>query len=198
MWSCILSINTCRGLIGLIGALGVVVGVIKVDSDYDNHGKKSSPVGNLFFFGGWLLFASSIGLLNDNLSGFNIDFKALLGMVGSVLVVVAALVSQLVMYQKNVMMMRFHLMFFVASWVVTSYAISIPSNIVDSHQMIKFILALIGAVGVILGMILQMQYRKRGLEFVKTGQLSPGNSYSPGLPFFTAGWLFLAFANALL
>jgi len=198
MWTCILSINTCRGLIGLIGALGVVTGVIKTDSDYDNQGKSSSPIGNFFFFGGWLLFASSVGLLNNNLSGLDINFKALMGVVGSVLVVIAAALSQLVMYKKNVMMMRFHLMFFIFSWVVLSYAISIPSSVVDSNQMIKFTLALIGAAGVILGMILQMKYRKRGLEFIKTGKPSLGNSYSPGLPFFTAGWLFLAFANALL
>ena len=191
-------INTCRGLIGLIGALCVVTGVITVDSQYDNYGKTSSAVGNLFFFGGFALFACSIGLLNNNLSGFNINLKALLGIGGSLLVIATAALSQLVMYKKNIMMMRFHLMFFIFSWTVTAYAISISSDVVGANQLIKFAIALMGAAGVILGMILQMQYRKRGLDFIKTGKLSPGNSYSPGLPFFTAGWLFLAFANALL
>ena len=198
MVNCILSVNTCRGLLGLIGALSVITGVIKVDSNYDNYGKKSSPIGNLFFFGGWLLFASSIGLLNNNLSGLNINFKALLGLVGSALVMIAAALSQLVMYKKNVMMMRFHLMFFIFSLTVMAYAISIPINVVESNQLIKFTLALMGAAGMVVGMILQMKYRKRGFDFVRTGKLSPANSYSPGLPFFTAGWLFLAFANALL
>ncbi len=200
MWSCILSVSACRGLIGLIGALGVVIGVIKIDSDYDNYGKSGSPIGNFFFFGGWVLFAGSVGLLNNNLSGFNVDFKALLGIVGSLLVIISASLSQLVMYKKNIMMMRFHLAFFIFSWIVTAYAISLPLNVAvaDKNQLIRFIIALMGAIGVILGMVLQMQYRKRGLDFVETGKLSPGNSYSPGLPFFTAGWLFLAFANALL
>ncbi len=198
MWNCVVIVNTCRGLVGLIGALCVITGVIKVDSDYDNYGKTDSAIGNLFFFGGWLLFACSVGLLNNNLSGLNINLKALLGIVGSLLVVTAAGLSQLVMYKKNIMMMRFHLMFFIFSWTVTAYAISISSDVVGANQLIKFAIALMGAAGVILGMILQMQYRKRGLDFIKTGKLSPGNSYSPGLPFFTAGWLFLAFANALL
>ena len=136
-------VNACRGLIGLIGALCVVIGVIKVDSDYDNYGKTSSPVGNLFFFVGWFLFASSIGLLNNNLSGLNINLKALLGIVGSLLVIASAALSQLVMYQKNVMMMRFHLIFFIFTWVITAYAISIPSNIAGANQFIKFAIALL-------------------------------------------------------
>ncbi len=194
---CMLTVNVCRGLIGLIGALSVVIGVIKVDSDYDNHGKTASPLGKLFFLGGWFLFACSIGLLNNQLSGLNFDIKAVLGIIGSLLVIAAASLSQEVMYKKNVMMMRFHLIFFIAAWVVVAYAISLPSTLVSVNQLVKFIIAFIGALGVVLGMILQMQYRKRGFDFIKTGELSLGDSYSPGLPLFTAGWLFLAFANAL-
>lgn len=201
MWNCIVMLNVCRGFVGLLGALAVVIGVIMVDSQYDNYGRTDSTIGNFFFFGGWILFACSIGLLNDNLTGLNFTFKALLGIVGSVLVIAAAALSQLVMYAKNTTMMRVHLIFFVVAWMITAYAISLPTAGMASAsagQWFKFIVGCIGALGVIGGMVLQMMYRKRGFEFITTGKPSAGNSYSPGLPVFTAGWLFVALANALI
>ena len=198
MWSYLLSVNACRGFIGLIGAIFVIIGVIKTDSDYDNFGKTDSPYGAFFFFSGWLLFAASIGFINQSAAGFVFSWKALFGFVGSALVIVAASLSQVVMYKKDVKMMRAHLIFFIISWIFTAYAIAMPAYAFLPIHYKRFFIALLGAFGVIYGMLLQMQYRKRGLKFIETGQPSPGNSYSPGLPFFTAGWLFLALANALM
>ena len=193
-----LMVNTFRGLVGLVGAIGVVVGVINIDGTYDNQGMAGSPVGTVFFLAGWLLFALSVGLLSNDLSSFNLNLKALLGIVGSFLVAIAASLSQQVMYKKDMNLMMIFLVFFMVAWGILVYAISLPSGANDVNQFIRFILGAMGAIGVIAGMIFQMKNRKRGFDFVKTGKTSLANAYSPGLPFFTAGWLFLAFANAIL
>ncbi len=151
MWSYLLSVNACRGFIGLIGAIFVIIGVIKTDSDYDNFGKTDSPYGAFFFFSGWLLFAASIGFINQSAAGFVFSWKALFGFVGFALVIVAASLSQVVMYKKDVKMMRAHLIFFIISWIFTAYAIAMPAYAFLPIHYKRFFIALLGAFGVIYG-----------------------------------------------
>jgi len=127
MVDCSIVVNTCRGLIGLIGALSIIIGVIRTDSDYDNYGKTTSPVGAFFFFTGWILFASSIGLINNSVSGLIFDTKAFFGLLSSFLVLLAAALSQKVMYKKNTFFMRMHLIFFILSWIFVAYSISLST-----------------------------------------------------------------------
>ncbi|MEX0848881.1 MAG: hypothetical protein WD055_01495 [Candidatus Dependentiae bacterium] len=198
MMNCVIALNVCRGFIGLIGALMVVTGVIKTDGDYDNYGKTENKWGSFFFFGGWLLFAFSIGLLNGTATGFVFTLKGLFGVVSSVLVIIAAGQSQMVMYKQNEKLMRAFLIMFMFAWVCVAYSIAYSVMHPYSPDYLKLVIALVGAIGVIAGMIFQMKYRKRGFDFIKTGTPSDGNVYSPGLPLFTGGWMLLALANALI
>jgi len=199
MWDCVVLINVCRGLIGLAGALAIAAGAIKIDRDYDNHGTLATFSGSIPFFIGWLLFASSIGLLKNDLSGLIMSYKALLGVVSSSLAVATIVLSQAMLYQKNRAMMRLFFVLFIGALVALAYAISLPSSaITATDPLIKFSIALIGATGIVWGKFVQMLLRKRGLEFIMTGTPSPADSYSPGLPLYVVGWIFLAFANALL
>jgi len=199
MWDCVVAVNTCRGFVGLLGALSIVAGAIKIDRDYDNHGIYATLSGSALFFGGWTLFACSIGLLSNDLSGLTINLRALLGLIGSFFVATAITLSQVAMYQKNLRAMRLYFVFFVLSWPLLAYAIALPSSAtVAVNPLIKLALVLIGVTSIVQGKFIQMRYRKRGVDFMLTGTVAPGDTYSPGLAFYTAGWLFLAFANALL
>jgi len=199
MWDCMVIINSCRGLVGLIGTMSIVAGAVKIDRDYDNHGIYSSAVGMLLFFGGWSLFAFSIGLLHNNLSSLVFDLKAALGIIGSLLTATAITLSQIALYQRNVKAMRVYFLLFTASWPVIAYAIALPSSVLGAtNPLIKASLVGMGVVFIIWGKLFLMANRKRGAAFLLTGNLAPADAYSPGLPLYTAGWFFLAFANALL
>ncbi len=194
---CVVALNICRGFVGLIGAIMVIVGVVKTDGDYDNLGKTESNIGSFFFFGGWILFTISVGLLNETATSYVLSKKTLLSFLGALFVMFTASKSQFVMYKKDQKLMRMFLIGFMLAWAVLAYAIAY-STMHAQPNYLKLVIALIGAVGVIAGMIFQMKYRKRGFEFIETGTPSVGNVYSPGLPLFTGGWLLLALANALV
>jgi len=199
MLDCVLAVNTCRGLVGLFGALLIVAGAIKIDRDYDNHGIYATFSGSILFFGGWTLFTCSIGLLSNDLSSLTITPRALLGLIGSLCVATAITLSQIAMYQKNMRAMHLHFILFVLSWPVVAYAIALPSGLaVATNPLIKLGIVVAGATCIIWGKRIQMGCRKRGIDFMLTDTIAPGDTYSPGLAFYTAGWMFLAFANALL
>ena len=144
-----------------------------------------------------MVFAVSIGLFNPSTLSFSFSLKSILGVIGSLLVIISAARSQIVMYKQDKKGMRNYLLMFIGAWVLIAYALALPAA-VWKPDLIKFGIAFLGAFGVVAGMIFQMIYRKRGFDYIKTGTPSPGNVYSPGLPLFTGGWLLLAFANALV
>ena len=103
------------------------------------------------------------------------------------------------MYQKNIRTMRLYFILFIASWPILAYAIALPSDLtIATNPLIKLGIVVAGVAFIVWGKRIQMGCRKRGIDFMLTGTIAPGDTYCPGLAFYTAGWMFLAFANALL
>lgn len=173
-----LSVHQNTFLLTLLGAAGVVSGVVLERTEMVKDGHKAAP---WVFLLGWLLVAYSV-ISSGRSGGLAIDAKSLIGLLS-----VAAILTSVYTYNsysKDGKEMPAWLGFlFAAGWIGLALSASMKKGAV---QPASAAYAMLGALFVTSSM----------LYFLPRVQRPEGIVDGPGMALFGAGWVLLALANA--